>query len=132
VLAEATTLVACAVALGRWRVELSAAWRPVLDYGGSLLICILAPCVAFGMVRRMREDARRISWAFLLPTFAANVGLATLVSRLPEGVAATWPRWALLLASVCLPSSGAPIGTFIPTGSITIGRHDTPRGVRIT
>jgi hypothetical protein len=117
----------------RWGVNLSMAWQPVLDHGGTLLICVVAPAAAFFLVRSLRTDARLVSWAFLVPVVIANLALALIVKSLPRGAEDELPRWLVLAGSIGIPSFGALLGTFIPAGHIRVGRIDeAERGVEIT
>jgi hypothetical protein len=121
IFAEAATLVACGEALVRWGISLSRNWQRILEYTGSLLICLVAPAAAFWLVRLLRRDARLISWAYLVPVGVANVGLAFVIHQMPAGVETSYPRWAILVSSIAIPGLGAIIGSLIPRGCITLG-----------
>ncbi len=131
-LAQAGALSGCGVVFLLWGASLDARSLAVLDYGGSILICVVAPAVAFASVRAVLENARLISWAFLVPVVGANCALAVMV----EGQAAfgaTWPRWVIPLAGIVLPAAGALAGTFMRKHAFTVGPiPENGRGVRIT
>jgi len=88
---------------------LGATWNAVVDKTGTILITIVAPALAFWLVRSYRRDAREISWLLLLPVVAANMVLRSLRSTVFTGA----HRWLALSLVLGLPFIGAVLGSFI-------------------
>src|SRR5258706_16429056 len=108
------------------------AWYPVVVDGGSILICSLAPWLSFWLVRRLRSDARHISWLLLIPVTLVNMCVAVVTQFYPEEIEHVWPRWAFLLGSFMLLFFGALSGTLLRAGDVTVAHGQKSKGgVRI-
>ncbi len=105
----------------------------VVDYGGSLLVCLVGPATGFWAARRLRGDAKQTSWLALIPVAAAELVLWWVSESFATEIEYEWPRWTMPTAAIAAPVAGAILGMFIPAGLITVGRTEEHNGgTRIT